>query len=583
MKKTVGDYIRPFVPAVVFAALLKITGTIADLSLPYFTSLIIDEGVARADLPAVMRYGILMLIISVAGMCVTLWGHHNAAQISQNFARELRDGMFAHIQSFSLKELEQISSSSLIIRITNDVHHVQHLLLMTMRMFVRTPVLAIGGSVMAFLLDAKLSAILLLLLPFLWVVMQYTMKKTKPIYKRLQTNLDRLTVVLQENLTGVRVIKAFGRSDYERERFRKQSEVVRDTELSAGLVLAAVNPIITLLMNLAVVAVVWFGGLRVQVGGMQTGQILAYINYLTMIMNSFMNISKIFSMYTRSAASTARINQVLQTETGIKDPASVTKQQPDAPVVSFEQVTFTYPGDQTPSLQDITFSVQKGQTLAIIGPTGCGKSTLVNLLLRFYDPDSGTVKLNGASLRELPVQTVRQTVSAVLQKAVLFSGTIEENLRWSKADASEEELQKSADVAQISGFIATLPERYKTELTQGGSNLSGGQKQRISIARAVLKPADVLVLDDSSSALDFATDLKLRQALRTSLKEKTVLLIAQRISSVMQADKILVMDKGRVAGFGTHAQLMESCPLYQEIYHSQIGEEAVLHGRYVCD
>ncbi len=573
----VGKYIKPYVVGIVIAASMKVSGSLVDLALPYITSIIIDDGVANGNLPIVVKYGIIMLLLSICGALLTLRAHRNAVRISQDFAKDVRNGMFEHIQSYSLKELEGISTSSLITRITNDVQQVQQLIMMTMRMFMRTPVLALGGSIMAFVLDPKLSMILLVLLPFLYLVIQYTLKKTKPIYKRLQLNLDRLTTVVRENLTGVKVIKAFGRQEYEKKRFYQRSQDVKDAELGAGMVLAVVNPLITLLMNIAVIAVVWFGGLRVNAGGMQTGQILAYLNYLTMILNSFTNISKIFSMCTRASASGARINQVFDTVSDIYTPESPEAIEMDGAedAISFENVSFTYPGDTHSSLEDVSFHIERGHTLAIIGPTGCGKSTLVNLLVRFYDPDKGSIRVGGVDVKRTDLNELRTKVSVVLQKTMLFSDTIAANIRWGKPDASIEEIQNACSIAQMDSYIDQLPERYDTQLSQGAVNLSGGQKQRISIARGVVKQGDILVMDDSSSALDFTTDLKLRQAIKSRLHECTLVIIAQRISTVMNADRILVMDKGRVVGFGNHSQLLDSCPIYQEIYQSQMGGGAV--------
>lgn len=576
----VGKYIKPYVFGIVIAASMKALGSVVDLALPYITSIIIDDGVANGNLPVVVKYGIIMLIISICGAAATLRAHRNAVRISQDFAKDIRNGMFEHIQTYSMKELDEISTPSLITRITNDVQQVQQLIMMTMRMFMRTPVLAIGGSVMAFVLDPKLSLILLVLLPFLYLVIQYTLRKTKPIYKRLQLNLDRLTMVVRENLTGVKVIKSFGRQEYEKERFYQRSRDVKETELGAGMVLAVVNPLITLLMNTAVIAVVWFGGIRVNAGGMQTGQILAYLNYLTMILNSFTNISKIFSMCTRASASGARINQVFDSVSEIRTP--------DAPLpihmeqaekaISFENVSFTYPGDTHQSLKDVSFYIEKGRTLAIIGPTGCGKSTLINLLVRFYDPDNGQIRVGGVDIRQTDLNELRTKVSVVLQKTMLFSDTIAENIRWGKPGASLEEIQSACSIAQMDEYISQLPKQYDTQLSQGAVNLSGGQKQRISIARGVVKQGDILVMDDSSSALDFTTDLKLRQAVKTRLTNCTMVIIAQRISTVMNADRILVMDKGRVVGFGNHSQLLENCSIYQEIYQSQMGEGQTVGG-----
>ena len=574
----VGKYIQPYLFGIIIAAAMKITGSLVDLALPYITSIIIDDGVANGNSEIIMKYGLLMLVISLCGAAITLRAHRNAVRISQDFARDIRDGMFAHIQTYSLGELEKISTSSLITRITNDVQQVQQLIMMTMRMFVRTPVLALGGSLMAFILDPKLSLILLVLLPFLYLVMNYTLKKTKPIYKRLQVNLDRLTVVVRENLTGVKVIKAFGRQEYEKERFRQRSKDVMDSELGAGMVLSFVNPLLTLLMNLAVIAVVWFGGLRVNAGGMQTGQILAYLNYLTMILNSFTNISRIFSMCTRAGASGNRINEVFDTVSTIKSPDFPADLDPDSETaLSFENVTFTYPGDQFPSLQDVSFHIEKGKTLAIIGPTGCGKSTIVNLMTRFYDPDSGNVIVEGQNVKDVELEKLRRAISVVLQKTMLFSGSVSDNIRWGKPEATQEEIVKATEIAQMHDYISQLPEQYNTHLSQGAVNLSGGQKQRISIARAVVKDADILVMDDSSSALDFATDLRLRQAVKSELHGCTTVIIAQRISTVMNADRILVLDKGKVVGFGNHEELLQSCGIYQEIYDSQMGG-AVVNG-----
>lgn len=572
----VGKYIKPYLFSIVIAALMKVTGSLVDLALPYITSIIIDDGVANGNRQVIMNYGLLMLLLSLFGAVITLRAHRNASRISQDFARDIRDGMFAHIQSYSLGELEKISTSSLITRITNDVQQVQQLIMMTMRMFVRTPVLALGGSVMAFILDPKLSLILLVLLPFLYAVMSYTLKKTKPIYKRLQINLDRLTVVVRENLTGVKVIKAFGRQEYEKQRFEQRSRDVMEAELGAGMVLSVVNPLITLLMNLAVIAVVWFGGLRVESGGMQTGQILAYLNYLTMILNSFTNISRIFSMCTRAGASGSRINEVFDTVSDIRTPDVPAEMNPENEIaLAFDHVSFTYPNDPFPSLQDVSFHIEKGKTLAIIGPTGCGKSTIVNLLLRFYDPDTGEVTVQGNDVKTLDLNKLRSVISVVLQKTMLFSGSITDNIRWGKQGASQKEIVAATRIAQMHDYVSQLPEQYNTQLSQGAVNLSGGQKQRISISRAVVKDADILIMDDSSSALDFATDLRLRQAIKTEMGSRTVVIIAQRINAVMNADRILVMDKGRVVGFGSHDELLKNCSIYQEIHASQMGGAVV--------
>lgn len=572
----VGKYIKPYLFSIVIAALMKVTGSLVDLALPYITSIVIDDGVANGNRQVIMNYGLLMLLLSLFGAVITLRAHRNASRISQDFARDIRDGMFAHIQSYSLGELEKISTSSLITRITNDVQQVQQLIMMTMRMFVRTPVLALGGSVMAFILDPKLSLILLVLLPFLYAVMSYTLKKTKPIYKRLQINLDRLTVVVRENLTGVKVIKAFGRQEYEKQRFEQRSRDVMEAELGAGMVLSVVNPLITLLMNLAVIAVVWFGGLRVESGGMQTGQILAYLNYLTMILNSFTNISRIFSMCTRAGASGSRINEVFDTVSDIRTPDVPAEMNPENEIaLAFDHVSFTYPNDPFPSLQDVSFHIEKGKTLAIIGPTGCGKSTIVNLLLRFYDPDTGEVTVQGNDVKTLDLNKLRSVISVVLQKTMLFSGSITDNIRWGKQGASQKEIVAATRIAQMHDYVSQLPEQYNTQLSQGAVNLSGGQKQRISISRAVVKDADILIMDDSSSALDFATDLRLRQAIKTEMGSRTVVIIAQRINAVMNADRILVMDKGRVVGFGSHDELLKNCSIYQEIHASQMGGAVV--------
>ena len=568
----VGQYISPYLIGIIVAASMKITGSLVDLALPYITSIIIDDGVANGDSEIIMKYGFLMLLISLTGAIITLRAHRNAVRISQDFARDIRDGMFAHIQTFSLGELEKISTSSLITRMTNDVQQVQQLIMMTMRMFVRTPVLAFGGLTMAFILDPQLSLVLVVLLPFLYLVMNYTLKKTKPIYKKLQINLDRLTVVVRENLTGVKVIKAFGRQEYEKKRFEQRSKDVMDSELGAGMVLSFINPLLTLLMNLAVIAVVWFGGIRVNAGGMQTGQILAYLNYLTMILNSFTNISRIFSMCTRAGASGSRINEVFDTVSTIQDPEKPEELNKDSEIaLAFENVDFTYPGDQFPSLQNVSFHIEKGKTLAIIGPTGCGKSTIVNLMTRFYDPDQGTVIVQGKDVRTVNLKKLRNAISVVLQKTMLFSGSITENIHWGKPDASQEEIEKATEIAQMHDYVSSLPEKYNTHLSQGAVNLSGGQKQRISIARAVIKEADILVMDDSSSALDFATDLRLRQAIKNEMSDRTIVIIAQRISTVMNADRILVLNKGKVVGFGSHDELLAGCDIYQEIYESQIG------------
>ncbi|MFB7814814.1 ABC transporter ATP-binding protein [Paenibacillus chitinolyticus] len=588
-RKYISKYWKPFSAAVAFLTV----EALCDLTLPTLMSKIIDVGVAGKQMDYVWRMGGIMLLVTALGAISASVRNVISSHVSQKFGAELRSDLFRKIQSLSFENIDRFDRASLVTRLTNDVTQVQMFVNGLMRVFVKAPLLCIGSLIMAARLNPPLSVILAVVVPVVGILIAINMKVGFPYFIKVQQALDRVNGIIREYLSGVRVVKAFNRFDYEVGKFGRANEEYRSRSVTAMRVMSAFNPGITLTVNFGIVAVLWLGGLRVDQGQMQAGHIIAFVNYMTQILFSLMLISMVFNMFVRARASAGRIGEIFAEENTMtaQTPSSAAADgssgsSADMPAsgtltgmqtggsVEFENVTFSYEGASgEPVLRRITFSCEPGQTVGIIGSTGSGKSTLVSLIPRFYDAVSGTVKVNGTDVRELEPSRLREKIAVVPQKTVLFTGTVADNLRWGKEDASPEEMEHAARMAEAHEFIAASPEGYETRLGQGGVNFSGGQKQRLSIARAIVRKPDILILDDFTSAVDAATEARIKDALKKYAEGLTCLLIAQRITSVMDADKIVVLDRGEIVGSGTHDELLGSCRVYREIFQSQMGKE----------
>jgi ATP-binding cassette, subfamily B, multidrug efflux pump len=569
-KKYIKNYWKPFCTALFFLTL----EAVGDLLQPAIMSKIIDIGVKGKDLSYVLKMGGMMLLVTAFGAGAAVTRNIVSSNVSQKFGGELRLDLFTKIQELSFDNIDRLGTASLITRLTNDVTQLQNFVHGMMRIFVKAPIVCIGSIIMATVLNAKLAAVIFIIVPIVAVLISLSMKVGYPYFTKVQRALDKVNGVLREYLSGVRVVKAFNRFDYEKERFEGANEGLTAQSIKAMRVMAVFNPSITLIVNLGIVVLLWVGGMRVNSGQVPVGQIIAFINYMTQILFTLIMISHVFTMFVRAKASAERIGEVFAAESTIVGPKAAEKPQSLNGRVDFENVSFFYNdslGD--PVLKNISFTCLPGETIGIIGSTGSGKSSLVNLVPRFYDTVSGTVKLDGVDVRKLDIKELRDKIALVPQKTMLFTGAISENIMWGKEDASEEEIMEAARVSQAHDFISSFPEGYNTQLGQGGVNLSGGQKQRISIARALIKKPEVLILDDSTSAVDVTTETKIRENLKKYSAELTTIIIAQRITSVMNADKIVVLDNGEVASIGTHEELMQSSKVYQDIFRSQIGKE----------
>jgi ATP-binding cassette, subfamily B, multidrug efflux pump len=572
LKKYAKKYWKPFGTAVLFLMF----EALCDLMQPTIMAKIVDIGVAQKDMNYVFRMGGLMLLVTAFGALSAITRNIVSSKVSQKFGAELRLDLFKKVQSFSFDNINKFEAASLMTRLTNDVTQVQNFVHGTMRIFVKAPLLCIGSIIMATLLNPKMAVILLVVVPIVGVLIFISMKIGYPFFSKVQRALDKVNGVMREYLSGVRVVKAFNRFNYEVVRFEKNNREFTELSITAMRVLAVFSPGITLTVNIAIVVVLWLGGFRVNNGSIHVGQIIAFINYMTQILGSLMMISFVFNMFVRAKASSERIGEVFAEENSMKikeNPVEVIEVRGR---IDFENVYFSYAGTAgEPVVKDMTFTCLPGETVGIIGATGSGKSSVVNLVPRFYDVTSGTVKVDGVNVRDMNIEALRQKIAVVPQKTVLFTGSIIENMRWGKENATLEEVKRASTVAQAHDFISSFPEHYNTLLGQGGVNLSGGQKQRISIARALVRNPEILILDDCTSAVDVSTEAHIKEGLKEYSKDLTCIIIAQRITSVMGADKIIVLDNGSIVGMGNHEELLKSCHIYQDIFRSQIGKEAV--------
>lgn len=568
-------YLKEYKKECFFAPLFKLLEASFELIVPLVMAAIIDRGISGADHPFIFRMGGVLILLAAVGFASAATAQYFAAKAAVGFSTKLRHVLFEKIESLSFSDMDTVGTSTLITRMTSDINQVQSGVNLVLRLFLRSPFIVFGAMVMAFTVNVKAALVFVITIPLLSIVVFSVMLVTIPLYKKVQSRLDTVLGHTRENLEGVRVIRAFNKQESEIDSFNTDNEALTAMQMLVGRISALTNPITFIIINCATLVVIFTGGKQVYGGMITQGEVVALVNYMSQILVELIKLANLIVQVTKAVASGNRIADVLAIEPSIKSTESgnTPAKKENCSEVVFENVCMTYAGASEEALTDIDFSVEKGQTIGIIGGTGSGKSSLVNLIPRFYDASNGTVKVQGHDVKEYPVDVLRDKIGVVMQKAVLFQGTIAENLKWGKTDATEEEMWKALEIAQAMDVVKGKEGGLSYELEQGGKNLSGGQKQRLTIARAVVKDPDILILDDSASALDFATDAKLRAALKNMHGDKTIFIVSQRTSSIQFADKIIVLDDGKIAGMGTHDELLTSCDTYREIYDSQFKKE----------
>ncbi len=626
--------LKPYILPIIAVVVLMFLHAMSELFLPKLMAGIVDIGIVNGDMAYILTTGGRMLFVAVLGTTASILAGFLSSRVAMGFGKILRNKVFSHVEGYSLQEFDEFGTSSLITRTTNDIMQIQQMVIVLLRLMLKAPLMCIGGVFMAVTTDARLSMYIILVLPILAVLIYVVTRLGMPLFQEIQNRIDQINLVLRERLTGIRVIRAFNRVDHAIRRFDKSNKELTSTTISVNKIMATLMPIMTLLLNFTIIIIIWFGGIRIDNGYMQVGDLMAFIQYVSQIMFSLMMMSMLFVMVPRASVSAGRINAVLETASRLEDvegdegqnadsiddkqddTCPPAEQSPDEVsdervgtladscaddtdkvtdndgsadhadsvdnvdsaikgegFVEFKDVTFSYPGAEKPALSEVSFTVQPGEVTAIIGGIGSGKSTLIQLIPRFYDIDKGSISLDKTDIREIPMKTLRAKIGFVPQKAVLFSGSIAENIRYGKEDASDEEVRQAAEVAQAADFINGMPEGLNSFIAQGGTNLSGGQKQRLSIARAIVRRPSVYVFDDSFSALDYKTDARLRVALKKETANAAVIIVAQRISTVMDADQIIVLDDGKVVGIGKHRELSDTCSVYRELVSSQLSLE----------
>ena len=564
-----GRYLKNYKKELILGPFFKLLEAIFELIVPLVMAKIIDDGIAKGNKEYILKMSGVIIILGVCGLGFALTCQYFAAKCAYGFGTELRDDLYKHVNKFSHGEIDKFGTSSIITRITNDTMLAQNGVNMFIRLAVRAPFLVIGAAVMSMMIDFKLSVILLAAAVLITIIIVWAKKVTLPMYKKIQKGLDKISLLTRENLDGVRVIRAFAKQNAETQELKKESQNLSADCIRAGRISAILNPVTFMLMNLGIVGIMWFGGIQVNSGYLTQGEITAFVNYMTQILLVLIVLANLISIFSKASSSASRINEIFDTKPSVEDTEDKDFNF-SSPAIEFNNVSFSYPDSSENSLENISFVLEKGKTLGLIGGTGSGKSTLANLIPRFYDVTNGSIKIFGNDIKSYCTKKLRGIIGIVPQKAVLFTGTIAQNMRWAKADATEDEIIKALKTAQAWGFVSSLPDGINTHITQGGKNLSGGQRQRLTIARALVGNPPIIIFDDSMSALDYATDLALRKAINTQLSESTVIMVSQRASTLQNSDNILVLDDGQPVGYGSHEQLLENCEEYIEIYNSQI-------------
>ena len=572
-------YLKDYKKESIIGPLFKLLEATFELIVPVIMAHIIDIGIKNQDTLYIWKMGAVLVIFGILGLTCSLLAQYFAAKAAVGFGTALRHDLFWHIENLSHAEVDKAGSSTLVVRMTSDVNQVQSGVNLVLRLFLRSPFIVVGALVMAFTINWKAAMVFVVTVPLLAFVIYGIMVITIPLYKKVQRELDEVLLTTRENLTGVRVIRAFRTQKLERETFEHKSDVLMAIQMHVGKISASLNPLTYIIVNAGIIAVIWFGGIQVNVGYMTQGEVIALVNYMTQTLLALVALANLIITFTKALASAGRINEVFAMKPGIVDgtekESAVQQTEEAKTAVSMEDVTFYYQKSKEPALEHISFTAKKGETIGIIGGTGSGKSTLVSLIPRFYDVTEGRVFVNGKDVREYKVENLRSKVGMVPQKAVLFHGTIRDNMKMGREDASDEEIFEALKTAQALEIVENKPGKLDTVLSEGGKNLSGGQRQRLTIARALVRNPEVLILDDSASALDFATDANLRKAIAEDTNDMTVFIVSQRAASIMHADKIIVLDDGQMVGYGTHQELLKQCEVYQEICYSQFSKEEV--------
>ena len=569
-------YLKGYYREAVLAPLFKMLEASFELAVPLVMANIIDVGIGNQDESYIWKMCAVMILLGVVGLLCSVTAQYFSARAAMGFSTALRHSLFSHIQTFSYRELDLLGTPTLITRITNDVNQAQTGVNLVLLLFLRSPFIVVGAVIMAFTIDVKIALIFVIAVPFISLVIYLIMRLTFPIYKKVQSYLDRISRITRENHVGARVVRAFCRQKEESSDFMQTNDLYTKIQIAAGKISALLNPATYVIMNLAIVAILWSGSAQVDAGRITQGEVVALVNYMTQILVALLALANLIVAVTKATASGARLNEIFDTQTTLIEKESQ-EQHPKASEnrVVFEKVTFTYAGAGAPALEDISFVAKSGETIGIIGGTGSGKTTLIHLIPRFYDIQKGEILVDKIPVDRYPFWQLREKVGMVPQHAVLFKGTVRENMRWGKSDATDEEIWEALKIAQAKEFVENRPGGLDSQISQGGANLSGGQRQRLTIARALVGQPEILIMDDSASALDFATDAALRQAIKEKTKGMTVFLVSQRAASIRQADRILVLDDGRLVGSGTHLELLENCPVYEEICLSQLSEQEV--------
>ena len=584
---TLLAYLKGYKKESILAPLFKMLEASFELFVPLVMAAIIDVGIANQDKPYIVKMCFVLIALGIIGLVCSITAQYFAAKAATGVGTGIRHGLFEHIQKFTFTEMDQLGTSTLITRMTSDINQIQSGVNLVLRLFLRSPFIVFGAMIMAFTVDVKAALVFVVTIPLLSLIVFGIMLVTMPMYKKVQADLDQVLLATRENLTGARVIRAFNKEEDETKRFENANQILTDAQKYVGRISGMMNPLTYIIVNGAIIALIYVGAVRVDIGDLTQGQVVALINYMSQILVELVKLANLIISVTKAAACLNRVESVLavkpdMNEGDVRWKSNSSEADRDLknkiPVVEFSHVSLTYKGTSDTSLSDINFCAEKGQTIGIIGGTGSGKSSLVNLIPRFYDATDGTVKINGRDIKEYQTENLREHIGVVLQKAVLFKGSIADNLRWGKEDATEQEMYEALDISQAREFVDTKQGGLEFQIEQGGRNLSGGQKQRMTIARALVRKPEILILDDSASALDFATDAALRKSIKEMKNQPTVFIVSQRAASIQYADQIIVLDDGAMAGIGTHEELLKDCPVYQEIYYSQFPKEAVVNG-----